>query len=133
MNDLQPKLRVLLDEGVPAEVGRAFEAHGHEVVPFEEVIKRGSQDVLVCKAALANDAILVAFDKDMRQIARQYGIGGERFKKLSLLRFSCSEPNAAKRLELAMSFVEHEWMVNRNPTARRVHVEISKGVLKSWR
>ena len=58
--------RLLLDEGVPADVGRTFEAHGHLVVPFDEVVQRGSPDTLVGRAAEANEAILVAFDKDMK-------------------------------------------------------------------
>lgn len=133
MNEGRPKLRVFLDEGVPLEVGHTFEAHGHNFVIFDEVIKRGSPDVLVCAVAQANEAILVAFDNDMRQVARRYGVGSERFKKLNLIKFDCPEPMAAKRLEHAMSFVEHEWSVSIQKVARRLHVEIGTHVLRSFR
>ena len=133
MNERRPTLRVLLDEGVPTEVGRTFEAHGHEVVPFEKTLKRGSHDTLVCRAAEANDAVLVAFDKDLKAIARRLGVGRERFKRLSLIHFQCPEPMAANRLEEAMSFVEHEWLVSSTKTARRLHVSISNHVLRSYR
>ena len=130
---MRPKLRVFLDEGVPRAVGRVFNAHGHEVIYLDEAMKRGSADVLVCTVAQTNDAILVAFDNDMKQIARGHGVGGERFKKLSLIKFQCSEPNAAERLEQAMSLVEHEWNVSAEKTGRRLFVVIGKAVLRSHR
>jgi predicted nuclease of predicted toxin-antitoxin system len=133
LNGRRLKLRVLLDEGVPLEVGRTFERHGHEVIPFEEAVKRGARDELVCAAAEANDALLVAFDNDMRQVARRQGIGAARFKRLNLLKFTCSEPMAARRLEEAMSLIEHEWAVAAQKTGRRLYVEIGTHVLRSFR
>lgn len=133
MNAKRPKLRVILDEGVPRAVGQIFEKFGHEVVPFESAVKRGANDTLVCRAAEANDAILVAFDRDMKQAARRFGIGNERFKRLNLIHFQCPEPMAAKRLDWAMSFVEHEWTVSSQTTARRLFVVIGKHVLRSHR
>jgi len=49
------KILVLLDEGVPAEVGQVFRRHAHEVIPFEDVSTPGSVDELVCAAAEANN------------------------------------------------------------------------------
>lgn len=129
----RPKLRVFLDEGVPIAIAAVFRAHGHEVVPFEGTVKRGAEDILVCAAAEANDAILVAFDRDMKRIARRHGVGRERFKRLSLVQLSCPEPLAAERLEAAMSFIEHEWTVSGRPEDRRIHIEIGLQVLRTWR
>jgi len=129
----RPKLRLILDEGVPVAVGEMFKSHGHDIIPFEEAIKRGSLDLLVCAAAQANEAILVAFDNDMRQVARRHGIGHDRFSRLSLIKFNCPEPMAHKRLDFAMSFVEHEWKVSEEKAARRLYVEIGKQFLKSYR
>lgn len=67
------KLLVLLDEGVPAEVGNVFSRHGHEVIPFDDVLTPGSADELVCAAAEANNALLVAYDNDMKQYVRRRG------------------------------------------------------------
>ena len=133
MNGSRPRLRVLLDEGVPQEVGRVFERHGHEVIPFEEAVQRGARDELVCAAAEANAALLVAFDNDMKQAARRQGIGSTRFKRLNLLKFTCSEPMAARRLAEAMSLIEHEWTHAEQATGRRVYVEISTHVLRTFR
>jgi predicted nuclease of predicted toxin-antitoxin system len=118
---------------VPQDVGRIFEERGHEVIPFEEAVKRGARDELVCAAAEANDALLVAFDNDMKQVARRYGVGSTRFKRLNLLKFTCPEPMAAKRLAEAMSLIEHEWAVAEQSTGRRVYLEVSTHVLRTFR
>ena len=133
MNESPPKLRVLLDEGVPVEVAQTFAEHGHEVLPFEQAVKRGSIDILVCRAAEANNAILVAFDKGMKRAARRFGIGNARFKRLNLIHFQCPEPMAAKRLQEAMSFVEHEWNVSAQSRGRQLHVDIGTHILRSHR
>jgi predicted nuclease of predicted toxin-antitoxin system len=124
---------VLLDEGVPAAVAQVFQSHGHEVIPFEDVLKRGAEDTLVCRAAEANEAILVAFDRDMKAIAGRLGITGNRFRRLNLIHFQCPEPMAARRLEEAMSFVEHEWRVSEGKAARRLHLSIGTSILRSHR
>jgi predicted nuclease of predicted toxin-antitoxin system len=118
---------------VPAAVARVFESHGHEVIPFDDVTRRGAADLLVCRAAQVNHAVLVAFDKDMKRIARGLGVGMERFKRLNLIKFDCEKPMAAKRLELAMTFIEHEWLVSDEKTARRLYVVIGKHVLRTYR
>lgn len=110
-----------------------FEAHGHEVLPFADVLQRGSPDIVVCRAAEANDAVLIAFDRDMKAIARRLGISGERFRRLSLIHFQCAEPQAANRLTEAMSFVEHEWDWCQGKSARRIHISIGSQVLRSFR
>jgi predicted nuclease of predicted toxin-antitoxin system len=118
---------------VPRDVGRTFELHGHDVMPFEESVKRGARDELVCAAAEANDALLVSFDNDMKQAARRHGTSPARFKQLNLLKFTCPEPMAAKRLAEAMSLLEHEWMVAEQSAGRRVYMEISTHVLRTFR
>jgi len=122
-----------LDEGVPAGVGFAFIRHGHTLIRFEDVLSRGSPDDLVCKAAEANDAMLVSFDNDMKQLARRHGITPARFKRLNLLKFECEEPSAADRLDGAMSLLEHEWNVAKQGGSRRAFVVIGKQVLRTYR
>lgn len=34
------RLRLVLDEGVPIDVGRVFASHGHEVIPFDDATDR---------------------------------------------------------------------------------------------
>jgi predicted nuclease of predicted toxin-antitoxin system len=118
---------------VPAAVGFTFIRHGHTLIPFEDVIARGSRDEMVCIAAEANDALLVAFDNDMKQLARRHGVTPARFKRLNLLKFECEEPSAADRLEEAMSLLEHEWELRSKNASRRVFVVIGKQVLRTHR
>lgn len=49
--------------------------------------------MVVAATALANDAILVAIDKDMKQIAQRYGMTprNTRFERLSLIQICCDE------------------------------------------
>jgi predicted nuclease of predicted toxin-antitoxin system len=129
----RPRLRLFLDEGVPDSVGRAFENHKHEVIYLRDSVPQGSPDLLVCAAAGSNDAVLVAFDGDMRQIAKNHGISKGRFKRLSLIKLSCTEPSAASRIEQAMSFIEHEWIISSEKAARRLFVEIGSYVLRTYR
>ena len=111
-----------------------FVSHGHELIPFESVVARGSRDELVCIAAEANDAILVAFDNDMKQMARRHGVTPARFKRLHLLKFECDEPMAANRLEEAMSLLEHEWKtLGLRQATRRLFLVIGKQVLRTHR
>jgi hypothetical protein len=106
--------------------------HGHTLIPFEDILTRGSKDDLVCIAAEANHALLVAFDNDMKMLAKRHGITPARFKRLNLLKFECEEPKAADRLDTAMSLLEHEWEVARGGSGR-VFVVIGKQTLRSHR
>ncbi len=86
----RPVLRFFLDEGVPVSVGRVFKAAGHEVMFFDGSMAKGSPDHAVAIFAEINDAILVALDGDMKRIARGYGVGGGRYRRLSLIKLSWS-------------------------------------------
>ncbi len=110
-----------------------FSRHGHEVIPFDDVLTPGSADELVCAAAEANNALLVAYDNDMKQYVRRRGEGPDRFKRLHLLKFNCPEPMAAKRLEEAMSMIENEWGVAHQKAARRVYVEVGMHDIRTFR
>ena len=81
-------LPLFLDEGAPNSVGTFFKGQGHSVIFLEEALARGSADILVAEVAVRNHAILVAVDTDMRQIAKRYGIGSTRFKRLNLLQLN---------------------------------------------
>jgi hypothetical protein len=106
---------------------------GHEVAFLNKTLARGSSDHLVCVIADINEAILVALDGDMKRIAQSHGIGGRTFLKLGLVKISCYEPDAANRLRSAMTLIEHEWLVTEGKSGRRIFVEISGKVIRSFR
>lgn len=127
------RLKFFLDEGVPDSVGVVCADFGHEVIYLRDSIPTGSPDDLVCVAAEKNEAILVACDGDFKQLARKFGVGGGRFKKLSLVKLSVKSPLAAKRIAQAMSLIEHEWDISESKAARRIFIEIRKDVIRTWR
>ena len=129
----RPKLRVFLDAGVPDSVGDAFRNAGHEVLLHRDHLPERTPDQLVCATSVVNDCILVAFDADMRQIAKQHGISKARFKDLSLIKLSCLEPDGAARVSTAMSLLEHEWNYNEGKEGRRLFVEIQAAVIRTVR
>ena len=129
----RPILKLFLDEGVPDSVGHVFMEAGHQVAFLNKTLARGSSDQLVCAIADINDAILVALDGDMKRIARQYGIGQRQFLRLGLIKLSCYEPSAAERVRTAMSLIEHEWMATEGREGRRIFVEISDMVIRTFR
>jgi predicted nuclease of predicted toxin-antitoxin system len=119
-------LRVFLDAGVPDAVGHVFEKAGYGVIYYRHALPEKTADEVVCATALANDAILVAQDSDMKRLAKQYGITpkGERFDRLSIIRLCCPEPQAAKRLQQALSLIELEWTYAKEKAARRLWVDV---------
>lgn len=103
-------MRFFLDEGVTRAVGRFLAAQGFEVIYLEDKIAKGSPDSLVAAVSEANDAVLVAFDSDFKSLATRAGVGRQRFRKLSMVRFEkCRESRAVERLEKALTLIAHEW------------------------
>jgi predicted nuclease of predicted toxin-antitoxin system len=129
----RPTLRIFTDEGVPDSVGDCFISHGHIVIRLREAVATGSPDPLVCAAAEANDAILVALDGDMRTLAQRRGIGQRRFRTLSLIKISCKVTRAGERVKAAMSLIEHEWLYSSDQDDRRLFMEIGSDVIRTFR
>jgi predicted nuclease of predicted toxin-antitoxin system len=127
-------VKLLLDEGVPVSVGRVFEVAGHDVVYFDKSgLAKGSADPIVCAAAEASGAILVAADHDMKRLAKGHGIAPARFKQMGLIRFECEKPNAANRLSAALSLIEHEHSIAASGKCDRVFVIIAKATIRVHR
>lgn len=130
---VKKRLRFFLDECVPNSVGSVFLDSGHEVIYLREAGATGSPDPLVCKLAEENDAILVSLDSDMKKIAKGVGTTAARFARLSLVKLSCETVNAAERVSVALSLIEHEWDAGHQREGRRLYVEIGKHVIRTYR
>jgi predicted nuclease of predicted toxin-antitoxin system len=129
----RPVLRLFLDEGVPDSVGQILIEAGHQVAFLNKTTARGASDQLVCVIADVNNAILVALDGDMKRIAQGHGVGSRKFLRLGLIKLSCWEPDAADRVRAAMSLIEHEWSLTEGKEGRRIFVEISDTVIRTFR
>jgi predicted nuclease of predicted toxin-antitoxin system len=124
-----------LDAGVPDSVGTVLAKNGHRVIYHREVLPERTPDHLVALTALANQAALVALDKDMKQLAQRYGTTarGDRLARLNIIRICCNEVIASKRIDHVMSFIVHEWMISEQKVASRMWVEIGPHFIKSNR
>lgn len=127
-------MRLFIDHCVPESVPKMLEAHGYKVIRLREKTAPDSPDTLVAAVAEANDAVLVTMDGDFKSIAARSGIGQRRFRRLSLLRFErCRESQAARRLESALSLVEHEWTCGNGRHDRRMFVVIGAEIIRTHR
>ena len=110
-----------------------LKAAGHEVVLLRERLAADAPDPLVAAVSEMSEAILVSMDGDFREIAPRAGIGRRRFQRLSRIGLKCPEPQAAKRLEAALSLVEHEWNRSQAMRDRRTIVEVMNSVIRTIR
>ena len=125
----------MLDEGAPRLAGDPFLKRGHQVIYHRDVCEGGAADEVVAAISIHNAAILIAIDNDMKRLVRRFGNGGnsERYFSLNLISIGCEEFMAAKRIEYAMSLIEHEWEICRQKKARRLWIDIRPHSLVSHR
>lgn len=127
-------MRLFIDHCVPESVPKVFEAADYEVIRLREKTAPDSPDTLVAAVAEANSAVLVTMDGDFKSIAARTGIGHQRYRKLSLIRFEkCRESKAAARLQKALSLIEHEWSVGNSQRDRRMFVVITNETIRTHR
>lgn len=127
------KIRFFIDHCVPDSVGRALREAGHEVILLREQLAPDSPDPLVAAVAEMNDAVLVSLDTDFKSLAPRAGIGRRRFQRLSRIGLKCPEPRAARRMQDALSLIEHEWQVALTSTDKRMIIEIGTTAIRTVR
>jgi hypothetical protein len=122
----RPKLRVFLDAGVPDSVGVVFSKNEHDVFYYRDYLPEKVADKHVCAQALTLGATLVGIDRDLKQFPTRFGVSqnSDRFKKLSIIRLCCNETLANKRLQQAMTLIEHEWAVSGEGAVHRLWVDV---------
>jgi len=108
---------------------------GHVAILHRDALVEAAPDEVVCATALRNEAILIAMDADMQQLAKQYGVTpkGDRFQRLSIIRLCCKETIASKRLKQAMTLIEHEWQFSQVKAARRLWIDVGPHSIKTYR
>jgi predicted nuclease of predicted toxin-antitoxin system len=127
-------LLVLLDQNVPDSVAPVFEEHGHEVIFLRDILPTDSPDQVVADVSETEGAVLVSCDRDFRRIAPRIPEGQRRrFARLSRISLECSEPQAANRVRVAMSFIEAEYAIAQEANDPRMIVTISTQVMRTHR
>jgi predicted nuclease of predicted toxin-antitoxin system len=127
------RIRFFIDNCVPDSVVGVLRKAGHEVILLRDSIAPDSPDAFVAAVAELHDAVLVSYDKDFRSLAPRIGIGQRRFRKLSRIGFKCSEPQAARRLESALTLIEHEWASAQTAPDKRMMIEIGPTYIRTIR
>lgn len=132
---VQPsRIPFFLDHCVPDSVGRVLKEAGHEVILLREWIAQDSPDQLVARMSEANGAVLVSIDSDYKQIAPRIPVGArQRFRKLSRIALCCNEPQAANRIKIALTLIEHEWAIAQDSSDQRMHITIQNSGIKTHR
>jgi predicted nuclease of predicted toxin-antitoxin system len=127
--------RALLDAGVPVSVGKVINAAGFEVLFHRDVLPEKTPDEVVCITAEENQAVLIAVDHDMKQMAKQYGVtpAGNKHSTLNIIRICCGEVMAAARIDQAIPLIMLEWEFCCAKTARRMWVDVGQHYLKTHR
>ena len=130
---MAPSIKFFLDNNVADSVGVLLRDMGHEVILLREKLAPDSPDPVVATVSELFEAILVSHDGDFDILAARTGIGKRRFKRLSRVRLRCSEPQAASRIKLSLSLIEHEWKLAQASADKRMIIEITQTGIKTIR
>lgn len=127
-------MRILLDQNVPDSVAQVFQDHGHEVIFLRDILPTDTPDEVVADVSETEGAVLVSCDGDFRRIAPRVPHGErQRFRNLSRIHLQVQGPHAARRIEVAMSFIEAEYEIAQNSDDTRMILAIRDQVLRTHR
>lgn len=127
-------MQFLLDHNVPASVADILRERGHTCILLVDVLPAESTDPVVARVAEINDCILLTQDSDFRQIIKRIPNGSKAtVKRLSRISLQCQSFNCAKRITLAMSFIEHEWELCQEAQDKRMFLFIGHHSMRTSR
>jgi predicted nuclease of predicted toxin-antitoxin system len=127
-------MHFILDENVPMAVADMLIRHGHVAEFIRDYVPPGSPDPLVATISQALNAVLISFDGDFQTIAPRIPHGQRtRFRTLSRIWMRCNEPDAADRLEQALSLVESEFALAQQRSDKRMLMRVGTSYLRTDR
>lgn len=94
------------DHNVQDSAGEAILQSGHDLRRLRDCMLPDSKDPEVAAFCAREGLVLVTHDRDFNGIAAKLKSRGETLHRV---RLTCFEPNAAERLRVAISLIEHEW------------------------
>jgi hypothetical protein len=126
---------VFLDHCVPDSCAEVLRKYGHKIIYLRDWLPTDSPDPLVAAVSENEGAVLVTVDGDFRKhIAPRIPVGARaRFRKLSHIRLECPEPQAARRLDDAISFIETEREIALGRPDRRMILSIGISIMRTHR
>jgi predicted nuclease of predicted toxin-antitoxin system len=127
-------MHFLLDENVPHAVAEMLDRHGYRAEFIRDYVPRGASDPLVATLSQDLQAILVSFDGDFERIAPRIPYGQRRrFRRLSRIWLRCGEPQAAHRLQSALSLIAAEYELAQTSGTGRIIIQIGRSYLRTER
>lgn len=107
---------------------------GHTVVFMKDVLPINAKDPEVARASEINGCILVSQDGDFKKIVKRIPDGAKTaIRRLSRITLQCKSPRCAKRLALAMVFIESEWEVAQSSSDPRMFLVIGDNAMRTSR
>jgi predicted nuclease of predicted toxin-antitoxin system len=106
---------------------------GYTVELLSEKLATDSPDQLVATYSELAGTVLISLDRDFRSLAPRVGIGQQRFRRLSRIGIRCDEPMAARRIESALSLIEHEWERAQQNSDKRMIIEVGPNYIRTIR
>lgn len=127
------RMRLLIDENVPASVADVFRERGHEVQLVRDVLPSGTADPVVARIGNRLAAVVVTWDRDFDQLVRRIPEGNRAaFRRLGRITFSCTEPQGAQKAREYMDYFElHYTKALASPDTRMI-VQIQGSAIKFW-
>lgn len=130
---VRPAIKFLVDQCVPDSVGQILKQNGHDVLLLRETIAPDSPDPLVAAVSEMFGAVLVSHDHDFKTLGPRMQIGRRRFRKLSRIGLRCRESQSARRMEEAITLIEHEWNYSQAQSDKRIIIEIGPTYIRTIR
>jgi predicted nuclease of predicted toxin-antitoxin system len=105
-------IRFFTDNNVPDSVGNFLRAAGHDVTRLREVMLTDTSDPIIEFACSRSGHVLVTHDNDFRIASKRLRLTQRQYQnQLHRVQLRCDEPLSARRVEAAMSLIEHEWAI----------------------
>ncbi len=119
---------LVIDENVPASVGRVFSDRGHEVVHVLDVALPGTPDDVIARYGDIHEAMVITWNRrDFRRLSALVSPDNvRRFRRLSWIAFRCSEPHGAARARRWIEAIEFHLNLAQQRRDRRLMVDITE-------
>ncbi len=98
-----------MDNCVADSAGKLLEKAGHDVAFLRDYMPSNTKDPIIAMTCAMNARVLVSHDKDFKEISKTFALSKRKTGQLHRVSLRCSEPNAAGRLQEALSVIEAEW------------------------
>lgn len=102
------------DNNVTDSVGDVIVSAGHKLTRLRDVMVNNTSDPVIAAACSLSGDVLVTHDGDFRgrDAAKRLGLTRKQYQnKLHKVQLRCLEPSSARRIQEAMSLIEHEWLL----------------------